>query len=106
MATALGSWSTWACGKAGSSSAHKPPCSMKLWSSVPILFLRLARSHVDRVCRASRGCDEPVRHCVFDEVGRRMDVKLFHDLGLVKLNGTMRNLQLVGDFFRGQSLGH
>jgi hypothetical protein len=56
--------------------------------------------------QVSRGRDQAMSHCVFDEVNRRMDVELFHDLGLVKLNGTMRNLQLVGDFFCGQPLGH
>ncbi len=47
-----------------------------------------------------------MRHCVFDQVRRRVDVELFHDLRLVKFNGTVRNLQLLGDFFRGLSFGN
>ena len=42
-----------------------------------------------------------MRHGVFDQFRRGVYVELFHDLGLVEFNGTVRNLQLVGNFFRG-----
>ena len=54
----------------------------------------------------SRCRDQTMRHCVFDQVRRGVDVELFHDLGLVEFNGTVGNLQLFGDFFRGQSFGN
>ena len=56
--------------------------------------------------KPSGGADQAVGDGVFHQIGGRMQIEQFHDLGLVKFDGSMGDSQLAGDFLRGESFRH
>lgn len=47
---------------------------------------------------------QPVGQCILNQLDGAVEIQLLHQLGLVKLNGAMRNRQLVRDVFGGESV--